>query len=125
MSQQERKNLDNLLKLIEKNPDLPVVPMVKTGVVAGDNFGSWMGKLGESRIDEYLIPRFEDTPIIFKSADPNQLDVLDALENVLPINEVIAMLRRSDCDCVCQDAYERLPWKKAIIVSIDAISPEG
>lgn len=124
MSQQERKNLDNLLKLIEKNPDLPVVPMVKTGVVAGDNFGSWMGKLGESRIDEYLIPRFEDTPIIFKSADPNQLDVLDALENVLPINEVIAMLRRSDCDCVCQDAYKKLPWKKAIIVSIDTNFPK-
>lgn len=122
MSQQERKNLDNLLKLIEKNPDLPVVPMVRTEVVGHEDFGFWMGNLGESRIDEYLIPRFEDTPIIFKSADPDKIDVL---ENILPISEVHAMRRRSDCDSVCQDAYERLPWKKAIIVSIDAISPEG
>lgn len=121
MSQQERKNLNNLLKLIEKNPDLPVVPMVRKEVFGLDGFDFWMGKSGESRIDEYLIPRFKDTPIIFKSADSDKLDVL---ENVLPINEFIAMLRRSDCDCVCQDAYKKLPWKKAIIVSVDTNFPE-
>lgn len=47
MTEKERKNHDDLFKLMQENPDLPVVPMVDADIVAGDDYGRWMGSWGE------------------------------------------------------------------------------
>lgn len=39
MTEKERKNHDDLFKLMQENPDLPVVPMVDADIVAGDDYG--------------------------------------------------------------------------------------
>ena len=44
-----------IIKLIEENPDLPVVPMVDGEVVADDSYQYWMGKWGKCEVTEYYL----------------------------------------------------------------------
>lgn len=96
------KKIDKLLKLIKENPYLPIVPMVD-GEIAGDDYSYYVGKWGDSCIDEYFI---ELGHIFFKS-DDDMYEVLEYIEDDIP-----------ESDEECRKLYENLPWKKAIIVYI-------
>ena len=111
MTEKERKNHDDLFKLMQENPDLPVVPMVDADIVAGDDYGRWMGSWGSASVDEYLIPP-DDRPMIFKSDD----DVFDTLEQCLPEAEFEAL---PENESECRPFYDALPWVKAIVVNIN------
>lgn len=106
------ENTKKLLELIQENPSLPIVPMVDAEIVAGDDFGRWMGAWGCARVDEYLIPPQDYEPMIFKSDD----DVFDTLEKCLPEAEFDAL---PESESECRPVYDALPWIKAIIVDID------
>lgn len=110
----KQENIQNLLKLIQENPELPIVAMVDGEVVGGDEYGYWVGKFGKARVDEYLMPRDgrEDDGIYFKSDD----DVYDVLERYLPEEEWEALPESVD---ECRPRYDALPWVKAIIVYIE------
>lgn len=47
--------LNDLLQLMKENPDLPVIPMVDSDVVAGDEYGYWMGSIGKCEVREFAI----------------------------------------------------------------------
>lgn len=49
------ENVKKLLELIEENPDLPIVPMVDSEVVADDCCTYWMGHWGHCEVSEYLL----------------------------------------------------------------------
>lgn len=98
-----------LLKLIEQNPDLPVVPMVD-GEIVTDDFGYYAGSWGSATVDEYLVGKRDDR-IYFKSDD----DVFDVLEHQLSDEEFEAL---PETESECRPFYDGLPWKKAIIVYI-------
>ena len=111
ISDRERESRDYLFKLMRENPELPVIPFVDGEIVAGDDFGTWMGSWGVSCTDEYLIPP-DDRPMIFKSDD----DVFDTLEQCLPEAEFEAL---PENESECRPFYDALPWVKAIIVNIN------
>ena len=48
------KSTEKLLNLIKENPELPVVTMVDSDVVA-DDCGRWMGKFGFCEVGEYTL----------------------------------------------------------------------
>ena len=52
MNRIEKENREKLFKLMQENPDLPVVAMVDAEIVAGDDFGRWMGSWGNAQIDD-------------------------------------------------------------------------
>lgn len=112
ISDAERKNRDNLFHLMKENPDLPVIPFVNAEVVAGDDFGYWMGSWSTSMVDEFVYPLQNYEPVIFKSDD----DVFDTLEKCLPKAEFDAL---PETEAECRPIYDALPWTKAIIVTID------
>lgn len=112
ISDTERQNRDNLFRLMQDNPDLPVIPFVDAEAVAGDDFGSWMGCWGAARVDEFVYPPDDNEPVIFKSDD----DVFDTLEKCLP-EEKFDAIPYTEKDC--RPLYDALPWTKAIIVNID------
>lgn len=112
ISESEKINRDNLFRIMQENPDLPVIPFVDSEVVAGGDFGSWMGSWGAARVDEYIFPPADYEPVIFRSSD----DVFDTLEKCLPEEELDALPRE---ESECRAVFDALPWKKAIIVSID------
>lgn len=53
MKQSEK--LEELLKLMQANPELPVIPCVDGDVVGGDDCYCWLGTWGASGIQEYII----------------------------------------------------------------------
>ncbi len=48
-------NIEKLIKLIQENPDLPVIPMVDYEIVADDDYQRWMGSIGDSKIGDFCI----------------------------------------------------------------------
>lgn len=108
MTEKERQNQEELLKLICDNPDLPIVPMVDAEIVGGD-YGQYLGSWGPARVDEYIITF--DGRVCFKSDD----DVFDTLEHCMNEYEFNCLPESEE---VCRPYYNELPWTKAIVVDI-------
>ena len=106
------EKITELLRLIKENPDLPILPMVDGEICAGDDYGYWSGSWGTARVDEFLISKHNDS-IHFKSDD----DVFDVLERNLTDEEFEKL---PETESECRPYFDALPWKKAIIVFIEA-----
>ena len=105
-------NIKTLLEIIEKNPELSIVPMVDSEIV-GDGCGRWSGTWGKARVDRYVVAdNGWESKIIFESDG----DLLEALEMYLTDDE---FERLPDDEAEWQKVYDELPWIKAIIVNID------
>jgi len=107
ITEKERKNRDELFKLMQENPELPVVPMVDGEIVVDDWCCRWKGSWGSSYIGEYVEG---DERIYFRDDDEIE-DVLNHCIGGVDFYE----LPESEAE----RAYENLPWVKAIIVDID------
>ena len=105
-----------LLELIKENPDLPVVPMVGTEVVADDTYCYWMGSWGICKVTEYYIGREH---IHFKDDEME-----DVLEDMVGCKFGETKDGRDIWDDLSdeewKDLFESLPWIKAIIVHIES-----
>lgn len=109
ITEREKKNRDELFRLMRENPDLPVVTMVDAEI-CGDDSGYWRGAWGRASVDEYLMCERYDY-MAFKSWD----DVFDVLEKYLS-DEEFEKLPESESEC--RKHYDALPWTKAIIAYI-------
>ena len=108
---------EKFLRLVKENPDLPIIPMVYSAVVANNDYGSWIGSFGDCRIDSYVslkyygeerfFTRYGDEDILKEYFEEQIADELGADD----IYECIEKLAR--------EKIENLPWVKAIIVDID------
>lgn len=105
------KNTAELLKLIQENPELPIVPMVDSEIVADDSYGRWLGAWGSSYIGFYLVG---EEKVHFREDDDFE-EIESALtDGAINYEEFEAMT-----DAEAEAAYASLPWTKAIIVNID------
>ena len=102
-----------IIKLIDENPDLPIVPMVDSEVVPDDSCAYWLGNWGRCKVTEYYLGRErmhfkgDDQEIVLNdlvgcqySHDPQGRDIYD-----LSVEERDAL-------------YKSIPWKKCIVVYI-------
>ncbi len=111
MNEEEKQSHEELLRLIEENPDLPVIPAVNGELVCSDQYKWWMGSWGDCCIKEYIHGtesyHFKDDFDYYDYAGVLCDCISDTDKDFyeLPREEVIK-------------AYEALPWKKAIIVYI-------
>lgn len=105
-----------LLKLIEENPDLPIVPMVDAEVI-GDDSGYWLGSWQGAYIGKYIL--HEDYGVIFyDEKDPDIVDIFEkffdygecGIDEELPDSEALPIMRK---------IIDGLNWTKAIVVYID------
>ena len=110
ITERERKNREELFKLMRENPELPVVAMVD-GEIPGDDSGYWLGAWGFARVDEYLLTHNSER-MVFKSDD----DIFDVLERHLSDEEFEKLPETEE---ECRPFYDALPWTKAIIVYIN------
>ena len=101
-----------IIKLIEENPDLPVVPMVDSEVVADDG-GYWLGEWGRCEVTEYYNGR---EYIHFR--DDDEEDVLNDMAGCKyghdPQGRDIYNLTAEEWDAL----YKSIPWTKCIVVYI-------
>ena len=105
-------NEPKIIKLIQENPDLPIIPMVN-GEVVVDDYGYWMGKWGHCEVTEYYLGREK---VHFKDDDEEY--VLMDLEGCGYCKDFdgndIYDLSGEQWDAL----YEKVPWAKAIVVYI-------
>lgn len=112
MKQSEK--LEELLKLMQENPELPVIPCVDGDVVGGDDCYCWLGTWGMSEVQEYIIGNertyYREDDIcemndpLYERYDPEIVDNMTDEET--------------------RAAYNALPWKKAIFVNIHQYEEE-
>lgn len=101
-----------IIKLIEENPDLPIVPMVDSEVVA-DDCGYWQGEWGRCEVTEFYNGR---EYIHFR--DDDEEDVLNDLAGCRygydPQGRDIYDLSDDEWDKL----YNSIKWIKCIVVYI-------
>lgn len=112
-------NIKTLLELINENPELPVICMVDSDVVA-DDYGRWMAQIGWSRIGEYALYNeryYDDREAFTEDYYDHNDEILDERFGYNPHikdnNEAEARL-----DKYLEEVADRA-FKKAIIVYID------
>lgn len=110
MTGREKQDREELFKLIQENPDLPIVPMADSEIVA-DDCGYWLGAWGRADVDEYVIAE-RSGKILFRSDN----DVFGALESYMGYEEFETL---PEAEGGCRPYYDKLPWTKAIIVYIN------
>lgn len=112
----QKANLENLFQLIKENPELPIVPMVDSEIVADDCYSWWMGSWGKAEIDKYLITA--ERIYLHSLDDEYILENSDIIEKFVSREEYMSMSGEE-----LKQAYENLPWIEAIIVNIDLPEP--
>ena len=111
ITERERKNSEELFKLMQENPELPVVAMVDGEIVQDDGHSRWMGAWGSSSIEEYFVG---EEWIHFREADD-----FEEVEEALTDGQVCYDDFEAMSDEEAVGAYNSLPWIKAIVVYID------
>lgn len=109
MTEREKQNWEEFLKLIQENPDLPVVPMVDYEIVLED-YGRWIGAWGSSCIGEYLLG---EERVHFRE-DDDPAEVESVLLEKYGYDYYLDINGEREAK-----AYAEMPWIKAIIVNID------
>ena len=105
----KEKSTEELLKLMQENPELSVIPMVDSDIINKEWLSWHIGRLESPEIDEYLVA---DGIIYTKTSD----DLYDVLEAVYGEFRVSKMTEEE-----AAEAYQQLPWIKAIMLYVRAI----
>lgn len=105
-----------LIELIQKNPDLPVIAWVNSDVV-GDGYGYWAGECHTADIQEYAEVEpygWGEQTWVLKNDDEDYYDWL--------VNSTeYAGLSDEEAKRKAEEAIASLPWKKAIFVWVGTI----
>lgn len=111
ITEKEKKNRDELFRLMQENPDLPVVPMVDSDIVVDDGYNLWMGSWGDSHIEEYVLGK----KYLHFREDDDWGEIEWALADGFVGYETFEGLSDEEA----KSEYAALPWIRAIIVNID------
>lgn len=106
--------MNELIKLIEENPSLPVVPMIDSEVV-GDSDALWLGRWGECEVTEYYLGR---NHVHFKGDDVE--DVLLDMDGCKYGRDQSGRDIRDLTEEEWSELYQALPWVRCIVVYITA-----
>ena len=107
------KNINDLLKLMDEHPDLPVIPMVGQDIVA-DCTGEWAAHFGKAEIKKMCI---YGENVIFRE-EKNAIDTLEAFESEgLIVRE--ESKKREETIAIINGYLDELDWLEAIIVHIE------
>ena len=111
----QQDNINNLLKLIQENPDLEIIPMVDSEIVVNDDYCYWSGSWGNARVDEYWA---DDERIYFRSEDEedlieSQLDDIFGTYDDFKTNE--------ELEEIAKENISNYNWKKVIVVKINCL----
>lgn len=103
-----------IIKLIEQYPNLPIIPMVDSEVVADDSYSTWMGKWGSCYVTEYYLGRER---VHFKDFDDEE-EVLDDMVECRYGYDLQGRDIYELSDEEWDKLYQSIPWTKCIAVDI-------
>lgn len=114
--EKQTENLKELFDLIRKHPDLPIVAVVDSEVVAEEGYAYWLGSWGSCIVDKYII--HEDYGVIFyDQGKPDTVDIFEkyfdyaecGIDEEMPDEEALPLMK---------EKIDTLDWLEAIIVYI-------
>ena len=106
-------NIEELLQLIKDNPELPIISMVDSEIVADDG-GYWMGEWGISKVEEYYL----GCERVHIKDDDDEEEVLSDLSGCRYGHDFQDRDIYDLPDEEWNKLYAELSWEKAIIVYI-------
>lgn len=107
--------INELIKLIKENPDLPIVPMVDSEVVADDSYSWWLGKWGRCEVTRYYLGRER-----VHFPDDDEEDVLNDLDGCRYSHDQQGRDIYDLTDEEWNRLYQSVPWVDCIVVHITA-----
>lgn len=117
MTQKER--VQELLKLIEENPELPILPLVEGDVVTDDTTSLWMAYWGRAEVRKYWLGK-----AYFHLYEPDDWGSVEAVFSDMETNDLNGL--DQDFEDMSEEqalaVYEDLTWGKAIFVGIEPLS---
>lgn len=109
----QQENVNTLIRLMNENPTLKVVPMVYSEVIKSDYYSWWLGEFGEVGIDECYS---EDERIYFKSWDEEDL-IEEAIED-FKYNYDLEHLSEESLEKLAKARVDKFDWEKVIVIRI-------
>ncbi|MGJ8729299.1 hypothetical protein ACRW9N_02405 [Listeria aquatica] len=109
--------MKELIKLVNENPDLEVVPLVYTDDIE-EGFSFTKGQILRCEIDEI----YEYDGRIFVWSEDDGLDLLEYIWDETELSSSLAHKEESDAEIEkrARTRYEAVEWKKVIILWIGA-----
>ena len=108
--EKQKEKVSELLELIKKNPNLRIIPMVDTDVVADDSFSWWIAEWGKASVEEiYPI----DERLYIRSKDEDEL-----VEQLVWNEEFINGLSEEQAIKKAENVVSNYKWEKVIAVKI-------
>lgn len=111
----QQEHFQKLLQLVKENPDLKIVPMVATEVVADDCYAYWIANWGEARVDEIYCPK-NDERVYIRSKDEEKL--IDKVFNELEVIEEYKNLTAEELYEKAKQEVNNYNWEKVIVIYI-------
>lgn len=108
--------MDDLVRLIKENPELPVVPMVHSHVVGDwDDATYWLGKFDLVEVGEYYIGRDRVHVNYVDDEEDVLADMVGCEPYKTPDGRSIYEISEDEWDRL----FAKIPWTRAIIVYIE------
>lgn len=107
--------IEELLKLMQENPNLSIIPMVGTEIVGDDTYSYWIGSWGRCELTEYYIGR---EYVHFKDDDAEEVlkDMIGCEYGETKDGRDIWDLSDEEWN----ELFASLHWVKAIVVYIES-----
>lgn len=104
-------NIQNILDLINENPNREVITMVETEVVQNDNSEKWIGSIGRADLDSYYMLN----EVVYLLSDTDELvDIqMENLSNEYGNKKTTDELRE-----IAKKDVKYLDWTKAIVINV-------
>ncbi|RAU96797.1 hypothetical protein [Paenibacillus sp. YN15] len=104
----QQENVLELIRLIAENPELRILPMVDSEIVADEGYCSWVGCFGEAQVDEVFS---KGERLYIRSDDEEGLieEVYDNLDG--PITD-------EEAEETAKEIVSGYEWEKVILVRI-------
>lgn len=112
-----RKYIEDLIKLMQENPELEVLCKVDSDIVADDGYLWWLGRINDRckiEIDEYT--NIQER-IVFKSEE----EYTEWFEDMFDIDD-FAYVPDDEWEAFCEKKInETVTWTKAIFIAITTV----
>lgn len=109
----QQDNIKTLIHLATKNPDLRIVPLVDSEIVASDDFGWWTAEWGTPSIEELW---GDDERVYIRSDDEEEL-----VDEAIEMSGYDLIWSEEDAQIKGKEIVDAYDWEQIIAVRIRTI----
>lgn len=112
----------DLLKLSEGNPTLPIVAMVQSEVVDGEDYGYWAGMVAGAEIEElWTCWEYDGRTWTREEAEDDLADFMESIGQTDEVEKIQSLPDGPLFERAAMKFISGLPWEKAIVLFVDTL----